>query len=38
VHGPLARIEAAQAALGAWRKEYNITGPRQAMDLWGMPL
>ena len=33
VHGPFASIEDAQAALDAWRKEYNTTRPHQSLDM-----
>jgi hypothetical protein len=33
VHGPFASIEAAQAALDVWRKEYNTARPHQSLDM-----
>ena len=31
--GPFASIEAAQAAVGAWRQEYNTDRPHQSLDM-----
>jgi transposase InsO family protein len=33
VHGPFASIEDAQAALDAWRKDYNTRRPHQSLDM-----
>jgi integrase-like protein len=33
VHGPFASIEDAQAAVDAWRKEYNTTRPHQSLPM-----
>jgi len=33
VHGPFASIEDAQAAVDAWRKEYNTTRPHQSLAM-----
>jgi hypothetical protein len=33
VQGPFASIEDAQAAVDAWRKEYNTTRPHQSLDM-----
>src|SRR3984885_8587906 len=33
VHGSFASIEDAQAAVDAWRKEYNTTRPHQSLDM-----
>ncbi len=33
VHGPFASLEALQAALDAWREEYNADRPHQSLDM-----
>jgi transposase InsO family protein len=33
VHGPLASIEDAQAAVDAWRKDYNTRRPHQSLNM-----
>ena len=33
VHGPFASLEALQAALDAWRQEYNTDRPHQSLDM-----
>ncbi len=33
VHGPFASIEDAQAAVDAWRKDYNTKRPHQSLDM-----
>ncbi|HEX4088646.1 MAG TPA: IS481 family transposase [Trebonia sp.] len=33
VHGPFASIEDAQAALDAWRRDYNTMRPHQSLDM-----
>lgn len=32
-HGPFDSLEAAQAAVDAWRTEYNTARPHQALDM-----
>ncbi|MDQ3762452.1 MAG: integrase core domain-containing protein [Actinomycetota bacterium] len=32
-HGPFESLEAAQAAVDAWRAEYNTRRPHQALDI-----
>jgi transposase InsO family protein len=33
VHGPFASVEDAQAAVDAWRKDYNTMRPHQSLDM-----
>ncbi len=33
VHGPFASVEDAQAAVDAWRKDYNTRRPHQSLDM-----
>jgi transposase InsO family protein len=33
VHGPFASIEDAQAAVDAWRKDYNTRRPHQSLNM-----
>ena len=33
MHGPFASLAALQAALDAWREEYNTDRPHQSLDM-----